>query len=181
MKKTYSLSVESIETLKKDLLDYKNNIINKLPILVDRLAKAGFPVIDSKMTEARVTYDEKGVKSGANPVHEKYVRVDSDGATATATLVVSGEDLLFIEFGAGVSYNTSVGDSPHPKGKEFGFVIGSYGKGYGSRKAWGYYDESGNLVITRGVKATMPVLEASNEIADRFLGIAREVFKNVDK
>lgn len=180
MKKTYNLSVQSIETLKSDLLDYKNNILNKLPIFVERLASVGIPVVRERMAEASITYDEKGVKSGANTEHQVYVELEQHLTSATAKLVVSGEELLFIEFGAGVYYNGSVGKSPNEKGKEFGFVIGSYGKGYGSRKAWGYYDESGNLVITRGVKATMPVLEADKEIKRKVLSIAREVFKNVD-
>lgn len=41
--------------------------------------------------------------------------------------------MLFIEFGAGIHYNGSAGSSPHPKGNEFGYTIGSYGKGLGKK------------------------------------------------
>ena len=83
---------------------------------------------------------------------------------------------MFIEFGSGTSYNGAVGSSPHPKGEEFGYTIGSYGKGYGARKVWGYYAESGELVLTRGVKATMPVYEADKEIIKSVTKVARKVF-----
>lgn len=181
MKKTYNLSIEDIENLKNDLLNYKNNVLNKLPQFVKELTDAGLPVIEARMAQATVKYDEKGIKSGADTSHNKYVTLSYTDTSAKATLVVEGEELLFIEFGAGVNYNTAVGTSPHPKGEEFGFLIGSYGKGYGARKAWGYYDKSGNLIITRGVKATMPVYSALVEISNRYIEIARKVFGNVDK
>ena len=181
MKKTYKLSIEDIENLKNDLLNYKNNIINRLPKFIDELTKAGFEVIEEKMAEAHVTYDEKGVKSGADTSHTKYVNLKYTKTSVTATLVVEGKELLFIEFGAGVRYNKNLGSSPHDKGKEFGFLIGSYGKGYGARQAWGYYDESGNLIITRGVKATMPVYSVVDKTQKTYIEIARKVFGNVDK
>lgn len=171
------LSVESIENLKKQLLEYRNDELpRKLTQFVKELAEVGIPVIDRNMAEASYTFDENGVQSGADPSHYTYVKLNSFGSYAQATLIVEGKDLLFIEFGAGVSYNGAVGNSPHPKGKEFGFTIGSYGKGYGSRKVWGYYAEGGELVLTRGVKATMPVYEAEMEIIKSVTNVARKVF-----
>jgi hypothetical protein len=181
MKKTYNLSIEDIENLKNDLLNYKNNVLNKLPQFVKELTDAGLPVIEARMAQATVKYDEKGIKSGADTSHNKYVTLSYTDTSAKATLVVEGEELLFIEFGAGVHYNKNLGSSPHDKGKEFGFLIGSYGKGYGARQAWGYYDESGNLIITRGVKATMPVYSVVDKTQKTYIEIARKVFGNVDK
>jgi hypothetical protein len=180
MEKTYKLSIEDIENLKNDLLNYKNNLLSKLSEFVEELKKLGYTVIEEKMAEASIRY-ENGVKSGADTNHTKYVVYSYDNAKITATLVVEGEELLFIEFGAGVFYNKELGSSPHDKGKEFGFLIGSYGKGYGARQAWGYYDESGNLIITRGVKATMPVYSVGHKVEEEYVAIARKVFGNVDK
>lgn len=83
---------------------------------------------------------------------------------------------MFIEFGAGVYYNGSAGASPHPKGQEFGFLIGSYGAGHGQQKVWGYYDETGELVMTHGVEATMPLFKAEQKIIDEYVSVAKRVF-----
>lgn len=172
-----TLSVSGIENMKKQLLDYKENELPKLLTqFVQKLAEVGIPVIEQKISEASITFDDKNVKSGADTNHYTYVKVDSFDDYARARLIVSGKDLFFIEFGAGTSYNGEVGSSPHPKGEEFGFTIGSYGKGYGSRKVWGYYAESGELVLTRGVKATMPVYTAEMEIINSVIKVASEVF-----
>ncbi len=93
-----------------------------------------------------------------------------------AVVVADGEDAVWCEFGAGVYHNGSVGSTPHPSGVSLGFTIGSYGKGRGKQQAWGYYDESGELVITRGTPATMPMHNAAQEVMRKSVEIAREVF-----
>ena len=104
------------------------------------------------------------------------VRVDEQGKVSV--VVAYGKDAVWCEFGSGVYHNGSVGSSPHPKGGELGFTIGSYGKGYGKGKAWGYEDEDGNLVITRGTPASMPMYNAAQEVLRKSVEIAREVFGN---
>ena len=172
------LSVKGIEKLKQDLINYRDDLPIKLTRFVKELAEIGIPVIETHMAEANYTYEENGVRSGADTSHYTHVKLNSFGTYAQATLIVEGRELLFIEFGAGVSNNedAGVGGSPHPKGEEFGFTIGSYGKGYGARKVWGYYAEGGELVLTRGVKATMPVYEADKEIIKSVTKVARKVF-----
>lgn len=171
------LSVKGIEKLKQDLIDYRNELPYKLTQFVKELAEVGIPVIDSNMAEANYTFEENGIRSGADTSHYTHIKLNSFGTYAQATLIVEGRELLFIEFGSGVSYNGDVGSSPHPKGEEFGFTIGSYGKGYGARKVWGYYADTGELVLTRGVKATMPVYEADKEIINSVVKVAKKVFK----
>lgn len=178
-KRTYSatLSVDSLNKLKQDLLHYKDSILSdKLDQFVKRLAEAGIPVIESNIAQASFTYDDKGIQSGSDTAHSTYVKVDSLIGMSKATLVLEGSEILFIEFGAGISYNGSVGSSPHPKGPENGFLIGIYGMGHGSQKVWGYYADSGELVLTHGTKATMPMYKASLEIQKKVVNIAKSVF-----
>jgi hypothetical protein len=54
--------------------------------------------------------------------------------------------------------------------------IGEYGKGQGKQKAWGYYDENDELVITRGNPAAMPMWYASEEIKNSVLKVVKEVY-----
>lgn len=105
------------------------------------------------------------------------VTVDWTDNGTIAVVVANGEDAVWCEFGAGVYYNGSVGTSPNPYGNKLGFTIGSYGEGYGKKRAWGYYDEDGDLVITRGTPASMPMYNAAQEVLRKSVQIAREVFK----
>lgn len=170
------LSISSIRNLQKELEKYHDSLNYKCELLVKRLAEAGIPVIDENMSKAAFTVDEKGIQSGADPQHYTHVKINTFGSYARADLIVEGKELLFIEFGAGVYYNGAAGTSPHPKGEEFGYVIGSYGKGHGVQKVWGYYADTGELIPTHGVEATMPIYKASLEIAQNVVKIAKEVF-----
>ena len=184
MAKTISidLSLKGIQDLKQYLLDYADSLKNKLDRFVYELANEGIPVIESNMAEASYTYDEKGIQSGSDTAHQTYVKLNSFGDYAKATLIVEGAEVLFIEFGAGVALNKDeengigVGASPHPLGPQYGFLLGSYGQGHGAQNVWGYYADSGELVLTRGTKATMPVYKASLEIRNSVVEIAKRVF-----
>lgn len=170
------LSISSIRKLQEDLRKYQNSLNQKVKIFAEKLAETGIPVINENMAKAAFTVDEKGIQSGADPQHYTYVKLHTFGDYARADLIVEGAELLFIEFGSGVYYNGSAGTSPHPKGEEFGYVIGSYGKGHGVQKVWGYYADSGELILTHGVEATMPMYKASLEIAENIVKIAKQIF-----
>lgn len=178
MAKTISidLSLKGIQDLKQYLLDYADSLKNKLDRFVYELANEGIPVVESNMAEASYTYDEKGIQSGSDTTHKTYVKLNSFGNYAKATLIVEGAEVLFIEFGAGVSQNVKAGSTTHPLGAQYGFLIGSYGQGHGAQNVWGYYADSGELVLTRGTKATMPVYKASLEIENSVVEIAKRVF-----
>lgn len=108
------------------------------------------------------------------------VTVDWSDNGKIAVVVANGEDAVWCEFGAGVYHNGSAGSSPHPKGNDLGFTIGSYGKGRGQQKVWGYYtdpDSKTGLVLTHGTPASMPMYNAAQEVLRKSVEIAREVFK----
>ena len=93
------------------------------------------------------------------------------------TLVIAnGDDAVFMEFGAGVYYNGGVGSSPNPLGAALGFTIGSYGKGNGAKNVWGFKGSDGQLHLTHGVPASMPMYKAMMAVVNDIEQIAREVF-----
>ena len=90
------------------------------------------------------------------------------------TIVAAGHAVAFIEFGSGVYHNSS---EPYPNPRPDGIVgIGEYGKGQGKRKAWGYRNEAGEVVVTHGNPAAMPMWYASEEMRSKIQRIAQEVF-----
>lgn len=162
------MSLAGIRNLIDYLKDYANDLPDKMYILADRLYnEVGIPTIDDLIDAA----DGDSDKSHATAF---VIRHEADGISGT--LVVSGQDIVFIEFGAGAHYNTPAGSSPHPKGEQFGYTIGSYGQGKGAFDSWWYYDNSGNLVRSLGTEATMPLLNANKEMAEAAVRICKEVF-----
>ncbi len=164
-----SLSEKSIRNAINEIEVYKRQFVERNEVFVRRLAELGIPVIDQNIAAAQGDSDKS---------HNTYIKINSFGSYSESKLVVEGKSILFIEFGAGIRYNGSSGTSPHPKGEEFGYTIGSYGKGQGSKDFWFYYADTGESVMSHGTEATMPVFRASQEIIQNIRRIAREVFGN---
>ena len=158
---------KSLDNAIKQIQEYQRTLNDKCEMFVRRLAEVGIPIIDQNIDSAAGDSD-KG--------HNTYIKINSFGSYSQAQLIVEGKDLLFIEFGAGVHYNGNLGGSSHPKGKEMGYTIGSYGKGQGKNDFWFYYADSGEAVMSHGTQATMPVYKAGVEIRRQILKIAREMF-----
>jgi hypothetical protein len=156
-----TLDKKDISRVIKELRAYKREFLKREKRLVEGLAKIGLKEASVRFTTAM--YD------GTNDVSVHLDAIDNGYA-----IVADGKAVAFIEFGAGVYHNTS---EPYPNPRPEGIVgIGEYGKGMGKRKAWGYEDENGEIVITRGNPAAMPMWYASEEIRNSILKVAREVF-----
>lgn len=160
-----NLSTSSIEKAIREIEDYKEDLKFKVSIFVQKLAEIGIETIDANKYSIG--------SSDFSDLHPYYVHVEPN----KVTLVLSGKDVAFIEFGAGVYYNTPVGTSPNPLGQKLGLTIGSYGLGKGRYNLWFYKNESGEIVSTHGTKAAMPMSKAEEEIIKRFVSVAKEVFK----
>lgn len=164
-----TLSKSGIDKAVEKIEQYKSDLRYKLGIFVRRLAEEGYRVINEKKKNAGEDAD-----TSFTPV---VVIKQSSRNVVRATLSISGKDVLFVEFGAGVHYNGSLGSSPNPKGLEFGYFIGSYpGQSHAGDDYWWYTDDSGRRHMTHGTKAAMPMYSASESIRGHFASIAREVF-----
>lgn len=157
----------SLDKAIQQIRQYQNILNDKCAEFVQRLAEVGIPVINENIASAAGDSD-KG--------HNTYIKINSFGSYSQAELIVESKSILWIEFGAGVHFNGHLGSSPHPKGNELGYTIGSYGKGQGKNDFWFYYADSGEAVMSHGTESTMPVYKAGLEIKRQILKIAREVF-----
>ena len=166
-----SLSEKDIDRAIKELEQYKREIIRKTELLRTRIAERISNLAQSGFNGA-VVDDLTGGSGGARKAD---VRVSIDERENVSVIIATGEDAVWAEFGAGVYHNGSVGSSPHPKGQELGLTIGGYGKGMGKRQAWGFY-EDGELKLTHGAPATMPMYNAMKIVCDEIVAIAKEVF-----
>lgn len=166
-----SLSEKDIERAIKELEQYKRDIIRKTELLRTKIAERIANLAQSGFNGAVV--DDLTEESGG--ARKAEVQVSIDERENVSVVIAAGEDAVWAEFGAGVYHNGSVGSSPHPKGQELGLTIGGYGKGMGKRQVWGFY-EDGELKLTHGAPATMPMYNAMKIVCDEIVAIAKEVF-----
>lgn len=167
---SFGLSVVEINRAIRELEQYKRDFVRKVELLRVRVAERLAQKASDGFTGAVVddlTHGES--KKLAD------VKVSMEDHGDVTLVIASGEDAIWVEFGAGVYHNGSAGSSPHPKGAELGFTIGEYGKGYGKKAAWGYYAD-GELHITHGTPAKMPMYRAMESVCNEIAQIAKEVF-----
>lgn len=173
MKKTvisFGLSGREIDRAIKELEQYKQELIRKTALLREKVAERIAELARSGFAGAVVDDLLQG------EVRTAQVDVSLENEDNVSLVIANGEDAVWVEFGAGVFHNGSAGASPHPKGSELGFTIGGYGKGMGKKQVWGFY-EDGELRLTHGAPATMPMYNAVKTVCDEIADIARGVFK----
>lgn len=165
----FRLDTADIERAIREVEDFKRDFLNKVETYKNRIAEGIAAAAEQNFASAIVD----DVINGAPRKAE--VKVSVSERENITVIVADGKDAVWCEFGAGVYHNGAVGSSPHPNGANLGFTIGSYGEN-GKKQAWGYLDENGELVITRGTPATMPLYNAAREVLRKSVEIAREVF-----
>lgn len=168
---SFGLNDKDIARAIREVEKFKQDFRNKVDTYRKRIAEE--IAVQASHNFANSLVDD--IIKGGSP-HRPNVQVSVSDKGSISVVVANGEDAVWCEFGAGVYHNGAAGSSPHPKGSELGFTIGNYGKGYGKGQAWGYYDESGEIVITRGTEATMPMYNAAQEVMRKAVEIAKEVF-----
>lgn len=155
------LGGSSIDKAIKELKSYEAWVKRKTAELTERLATLG--AMEATVRFSRAYYDgKKDVSVSVEPIPNGW------------KIVASGQDVCFIEFGAGVYFN---GSEPYPDRPKGIAGIGEFGQGKGKQNTWGYYSDSGDLVLTHGTPAAMPMLHASRVMEQEIRRIAREVFR----
>jgi len=166
---SFGLSTSEIDRAMKELADYKQEILQKTELLREKVAERLADEAKSGFSGAVVDDLTRGGQRFAQ------VDVSVDNRGSVTVVVASGEDAVWVEFGAGVYHNGSPGSSPHPHGAELGMTIGGFGKGNGKKEVWGFYEE-GELKLTRGTPARMPMALAVTTVCNDIQAIAKEVF-----
>ena len=171
------LSVESIDKAIRQLDRYKKRLEKLNEKLVKELVQKGYDVVDGILDvvpPSEINYDRPKVRK------TKLV-VTKNGVTASVTL--TGEQALAVEFGTGVKFNGPLGTSRNPHGQELGWTIGSgsYGNWEGAQQAdnpdgWWYMDKNGEFQHTYGHIAYQPMTQAELAITSEVINIAKSVY-----
>ena len=169
----FSLSTDEIQRAIDEVKKFKADFLKKVDTYRKRIAEE----IAEQASANFASSVMDDVINGSPRRPDVDVTFSDNGRIAV--VVADGEDAIWCEFGAGVYHNGSVGSSPHPRGNDLGFTIGSYGKGRGKQTVWGYYtdpDGKTGLVLTHGTPATMPMYNAMKTVSAKIINIAKEVF-----
>ena len=171
---SFGLSESEIDRAIKEIEKYKQDFQKKVELFRKKVAEK---IADNAQTKFNSSGVDDLLRGGTRQASVS-VNVSDNG---NITLVIAnGEDAVWVEFGAGVYHNGSVGSSPNPLGADKGLTIGSYGKGHGKQEVWGFYETPGDpttLQLTHGTEATMPMYNAVQSIVPQIVSIAREVFR----
>lgn len=168
MAKTISLglSLSEIKAAQKELAEYKKTLNKKTRLFVEKLADLGMEVAKATMSSVPAD-DEPGI-------WDVQTNMTSSGDVSSARITLSGNKVLFIEFGAGIRYASP----QNPLAAELGYGAGTYpgqthvpNPGY-----WFYKGEDGQKRRSYGNRAYMPMYHASEALALEMRRIAREVF-----
>ena len=163
------LSVTSLDNAIKEIEKYLDSINDKLRQMTELLIQDGVTVANASLSSTVGDSTQGSIGFGIN----------GSGDIVSATIYLSGKDALFIEFGAGIAYNTGVG---HPKAAELGYGPGTYPSKHppnrGINPGYWYYRENGELVRSIGTSASMPIYNASETIRNNAIMRAVEVFRS---
>lgn len=151
------LDPKSVSEAIKAVKQYKAWVAMKETELRQRLAMLGASVASIQFSRA--------IYNGSNDV---TVRVDNTGSVAV--IYAEGQDVAFIEFGAGATYGYG-----HPQAGEFGVGPGTYpdGKGHWDDPDGWYYAHGKH---TFGNPPAMAMYTAVQTMAEQLTAIAKEVF-----
>ena len=170
------LSVNGIEALKSQLLQYQDSVPIEGEKLVSRLLQSGVEVSQERINESplgkyvTVTTNISSGKIGCKGVLLAKGAVKKQEGYAPFSI------LLAIEFGAGAHFNPT----PNPLiSSEFPYGVGTFpGQTHAYQDMWWYWDENTQeWKPTHGVKATIPMYSADMEIIQNVVKYAKEVFE----
>lgn len=139
-----TLSQKSIRNAINELKAYQKDLQRKNELFVKRLCEEGLQVIQTTMES--IPDEEKGS-------YYTEIIYNKNGDITGASVRLSGDKVLFIEFSAGITYGSN--NYPLPSGSEYG--VGTYpGQTHAfSPYGWWYTDErSGENAIHMEIERT---------------------------
>ena len=154
------LNTRSIDAAIKTLQEYQQSLDRQRDELCRRLAQMG--AVSVSLGYSRAVYSgEKDITVSVEPIENGYA------------ILAEGESVLFVEFGAGVTYGYG-----HPQAGELGMGPGSYpdGKGHWDNpNGWWIPKEAGGG-HTYGNPPSMTMYQTAKELQEAVLRMAKEVF-----
>ena len=167
-----NLSVNGLENLKKQLLDYKNNTLQqKLNILAKTLSEKGVVIAQANIAGLDAIFTGELIGS----IHTR--KGSGSKGTAIFYIVADSKHAAFVEFGTGQLGQEGGYPYPFPKG-----VVWKYNTGKTifeiepGQYGWFYPGDDGKWYFTQGMPSRPFMYETSLELMQIVKETALEVF-----
>ena len=143
-----SLEKNNLDRLLQSLKGFADIQGKEEQIMVE-LCKVAVNVLNQTYSSAagRYHFFRQGDKTATTEQYENTSVVTFEKSATGYSIVASGKDVCFFEFGTGVAHNSP--PTPRPSGIS---NIGSFGKGQGSNSSWKWH-VNGTTYITSGIPA----------------------------
>jgi hypothetical protein len=144
-----------------ELAKYKRDLIEKTKLVVEKLAFLG--AVNASLEYARAVADENDVQVNVEWVNE-----------TTAKIRATGTQILFIEFGAGITYGYG-----HPEAKEYGYGAGTFpsNKGHWDDPNGWWYSKDGESKHTYGNPPSASMYNTARKLEQEIERVVKEVFR----
>lgn len=166
------LSVNGLENLKKQLLDYKNNTLQqKLNLLAKRLAEKGVVIAQANIAGLDAIFTGELISS----IHTR----NGGGSKGTAIfyIVADSKHAAFVEFGTGQLGREGSYPYPFPEGVAWDYNMGkTIFEIEPGQYGWFYPGDDGKLYFTQGMPSRPFMYETSLELMQIIKETALEVF-----
>lgn len=174
------LGITSINNAIKELKAYKLKLIRRNRSIVYHLMEAGWYAAESAIASAATDYPDIDRKV---KFQKELPNTNFRGSVVEGYFNLSSKDIMFLEFGAGIHWNTPVDTSPHPKASEYGgelktnVTIGNYNSHINGHSAGQFDSWSVNGIETHGTEAAMPIYNAWKYMKQKYPSIAQNMMK----
>lgn len=177
-------SLSSWANARKQVYSYRQKLPSRCYRLCERLANIGKYTALVTFTDAIYNVfleDDGSATPGKAQIVVDAVPVEgsmdkSGGGSAKWVLTADGKEVAYVEFGAGVYFNS--GGSAHDSRPDGIVGIGEYGNGHGKNRKWWLKKDSGERRPTRGTPEQPGMLLASRDMRQQLIQVASEVFND---
>ena len=166
------LSRSGIADLRKQLVDYKNNVLQqKVDLLAKRLAEKGVAIAQTNIA----TYDAIFTGELISSIEARYG--GSTKGSAVFYVVADSRHAVFVEFGTGQLGLEGSYPYPFPEGVEWNYNTGkTIFEIENGQYGWFYPAEDGKWYFTQGMPSRPFMYETAVELMTEIAKTAREVF-----
>ena len=165
------LSTKGIEQLKRELLNYKDNILQqRVDLLAMRLAQKGVDIAQINVAKLDAVFTGELISS----IHTQYG--GSTRGTAIFYVVADSEHSVFVEFGTGQMGQEAPYPYPFPPGIDWEYNTGKTIREIAPGEYGWFYQRDGQWYFTQGMPSRPFMMETALELMMLVEKTAKEVF-----
>ena len=154
------ITLGEIDKALKELAEYEKELVDKTRLVVEKLAFLG--ATNASLEYARAITDQNDVQVDMEWVNTNTMRIRA-----------SGTQVLFIEFGTGVTYGYG-----HPEADKFGYGAGTFpsNKGHWDDPDGWWYSKDGESKHTYGNPPSASMYNTARKLEQEVQRVVKEVF-----